>query len=176
MADPLLAKMSDAGDDAAVTAGKGSNFSRQMMDLHQGLDELLIEHQIAVMHGNMSKARALFRTYAETLRAHASDEEDFILPVFAARGGEELDSPPKLFLGEHRKIRGFLDELDLRLADLSEGDERGALELLDREAWLKNLLMHHDRRERNVLYPKMDEWTSEAEQKAILGKLRVRKI
>jgi hemerythrin-like domain-containing protein len=159
-----------------VSSEAQSDFARQMMGLHKDLELLFREHQFAIMRGDYSRARKLFAIHAETLRAHAEDEEAHILPVFAERGGEDLDSPPRLFLGEHQKIRAFLDEIDLRLAALGDGDSLGALELLDREAWFKNLLMHHDLREGNVLYPKVDEWTSPEERAEILTKLKVKQI
>ena len=128
------------------------------------------------MDGDLARAGELFARYADALRAHASDEEELVLPLFAARGGEELDSPPRLFLGEHDKIRAFLDEIAERLSGLATGDSRGALALLDREAWFVNLLMHHDLRERNVLYPRVTEWTTPEERRDILSRLRVRNV
>ncbi len=163
-------------DDAAVDTQAGSEFSRLMMGLHENLDQLLREHQLALMRCEASVASRIFACYAKHLRQHAEDEEAHILPVFAERGGEDLDSPPRLFLGEHRKIRDFLNEIEVKLAALSEGDAPGALELLDREAVFKNLLMHHDLREGNVLYPRVDEWTTADERSAILRRLQVKQI
>ncbi len=147
-----------------------------MMGLHRGLDALLLEHRIALMDGDLDRARHLFGRYATAMRTHAQDEEDLILPLFAARGGEDLDSPPRLFEGEHRKIRDFLDSAQEQLDALEAGDRAGALALLDAGAWYVNLLMHHDLREQNVLYPRITEWTTAAERAAIVDQLRLRDV
>lgn len=145
-----------------------------MMAIHVRLARSLKAHRLALMSGDLDRAREHFADYATALRSHAQDEEEFIIPIFAARGGEKLDSPPRLFLGEHDKIRAFLDEAEATLATIQDGDREAALELLDREAWFANLLMHHDRREANVLYPRIQEWTSAKERAAILSRLRIK--
>ena len=47
-------------------------------------------------------------------------------------------------------------------------DDARLLELLDREATFKNLVLHHDLRERNVLYPFLAARIDRAEQARIL--------
>ena len=149
------------------------DLTESMMAIHRGLDQILQAHRLALMTDDLPEARSQFARYAKALRAHAKDEEELILPVFAARGGEDLDSPPRLFLGEHDKIREFLAEAEALLAGLEDGDRQAALDLLDRQVWFMNLLVHHDIREGKVLYPRVQEWTTQAERAAILSRLRL---
>ena len=46
------------------------------------------------------------------------------------------------------------------------------LELFDRQATYKNLMLHHDLRERNMLYPFVSAYVPGAEQDAIVLALR----
>lgn len=156
-----------------AVAASTVDLAELMMAIHTGLDRMLKAHRLALMTGDLPQARSQFARYAKALRAHAEDEEELILPIFAARGGENLDSPPRLFLGEHDKIRKFLAEAEGMLARLEDGDQQAALDLLDRQVWFINLLVHHDLREGKVLYPRVQEWTTAAERTEILARLRL---
>jgi len=157
---------------AAVTPST-PDFAESMMAIHSGLDRILGAHRLALMTDDLRRARAEFSRYAAALRAHAEDEEELILPIFASRGGEDLDSPPRLFLGEHDKIRSYLLEFEGMLSALEDGDRQAALDLLDRQVGFMNLLMHHDLREGRVLYPRLQEWTTAKQRETILARLRL---
>lgn len=92
-----------------------------------------------------------------------------MLPRYQGLGGDP-DAPVKLFLGEHENLRRFVDEFVQRTAALcQQPDDRLLLELLDRQATFKNLVLHHDLRERNVLYPFLAARLSAAEQGELLA-------
>ena len=77
-----------------------------------------------------------------------------------------------LFLGEHKKILEYLDRFDQTLAEMTEGPEplkRKILQLLDEEAVFKHVMLHHDLRERNILYPVLDSVTEEQERRIFLN-------
>ena len=100
------------------------------------------------------------------------DEESLVLPRYGAAGGDATDAPIRLFLGEHGKMRDFVADFERRVAALlGRPDDAALLELFDREATFKNLVMHHDLRERNMLYPFVDAHVAASERMAILADL-----
>lgn len=144
-----------------------------MMGLHTELDRRFFVHQQALLDRDFVLATARLDAFLEVLLQHLADEEDLVLPKYEARGGDATDAPLRLFLGEHARIRDFLADFARRLERLRDRpDDRALLVLLDKEASFKNLLLHHDLRERNVLYPFLTARLSEAEQTALLADLR----
>lgn len=125
-----------------------------MMGLHDDLAQAFFSHQTALLDRDFARAASHLARYREQLFAHAQDEEQFVLPRYRELGGDDGDAPVRLFLGEHDKLRMFVDEFTARIASLcAQPDDAKLLELLDREATFKNLVLHHDLRERNMLYP-----------------------
>lgn len=146
---------------------------RLMMGLHDELDRRFFAHQRALLDREFTIAAALLDRYRVVLLAHMADEEEAILPRYVAAGGDRTDAPSKLFLGEHGKLREFLADFGSRLETLQElPDDRALLDLFDRQATFKNLMLHHDLRERNMLYPFVSVHVPVEEQQAIVRALR----
>jgi hemerythrin-like domain-containing protein len=125
-----------------------------MMALHEALDAWFFAHQVALLDRDYARAAQALDGYQQRLLRHAADEERHVLPVYVQLGGDTTDAPLRLFLGEHQKMRDFVAEFGRRVAALqAQPDDRALLELFDREATFKNLALHHDLRERNMLYP-----------------------
>jgi hemerythrin-like domain-containing protein len=142
---------------------------RWFMARHDGLEQAFHAHQVALLDRDFARALAALRDYAAALVAHMREEESLILPRYAALGGDGTDAPTKLFLGEHEKMRAFVAECTRRTdALLASPDDRALLDLLDREATYKNLVLHHDLRERNGLYPFLSQRLSAAEQREVV--------
>jgi hemerythrin-like domain-containing protein len=140
-----------------------------MMGLHDDLAARFFVHQRALLDRDYATAAAELQRYRSALFAHAADEERLVLPRYEQLGGAP-DAPVRLFLGEHENLRRFVDEFVQRTAALCERpDDRVLLELLDRQATFKNLVLHHDLRERNVLYPFLAARLSAAEQGKLLA-------
>lgn len=147
-------------------------FVHRMMALHGQLDMRFFAHQQALLDRDFARALRLLADYRERLFAHIQDEESLVLPRYAALGGDASDAPVRLFLGEHKNLRLFVDDFGARLARLVEQpDDHTLLELFDRQATFKNLLLHHDLRERNALYPFLAEHLPPAEQERVLAAL-----
>lgn len=141
-----------------------------MMALHDELAETFFAHQRALLDRDFARAAAELACYREHLFAHAHDEERLVLPQYEALGGNATDAPVRLFLGEHDKLRSFVDEFLTRVNALSANpDDRALLELLDREATFKNLVLHHDLRERNALYPFLAQRLDQETQRRVLA-------
>lgn len=144
----------------------------RMMGLHAELERRFFAHQQALLDRDFARAARELAGYRERLWLHMADEESLVLPRYAAHGGDDTDAPVRLFLGEHAKMRGFVDEFVQRTAKLAAApDDRALLELFDREATYKNLVLHHDLRERNALYPFVAAALDAAEQRDVLARL-----
>ena len=76
-----------------------------------------------------------------------------------------------MFTSEHRKMLWFLERFAGKLRRLDSrtpGLAREIIALFDDEAQFKHLVMHHDLREHNILYPTLDRVASEEERRAML--------
>lgn len=144
----------------------------RMMERHAALDALFLAHQTALLDRDRARAVETLAAYRAALEAHVREEEERILPLYAERAPQPAGGGTSMFLDEHRKIRQLAGELDAATAALPPAPEpKQLLAVLDREATFKNLMDHHDRRERAFLYPGLDAVTTPAERAALLASL-----
>ncbi len=143
-----------------------------LLAIHQDLTELFLQHQEALLDGDLAQARDRLEAFERALLHHMQDEEVLLLPLYE-RAGAIPGGPPILFTGEHKRMRELVARFKQDLSSLDQhpdGRKRGILRLLDRQAAFKNLMEHHDLREANILYPALDRVTSEAERREILAR------
>lgn len=143
-----------------------------LLATHQNLKELFLQHQEALLDGDLAQARDRLEVFERALLHHMQDEEELLLPVYG-RAGAIPGGPPILFTGEHKRMQELLAGFARALSSLEQepdGRKRGILSLLDRQATFKNLMDHHDLREANILYPALDRVTSGAERREILAR------
>jgi hemerythrin superfamily protein len=141
-----------------------------LMDHHERLDALFAEHREALVGLDLDRAKERLEVWSRALFAHMEHEEKKILPRYAllpkVRGGG-VD----FFLGEHQRLRERIAEVKERLDPLdptTPGLKTRVVDLFDRLALLRGILEHHDLRERQLLYPRLDEATTEDERRALL--------
>ncbi len=142
------------------------------LEVHKILQELFLQHQEALLDGDLARATERLNSFTQRLSRHIWEEETVLLPVFE-RAGPIAGGSPALFTGEHKRLQEMLDDFKKCLASLSQGPaerKRGTLWLLDREATFKNLMAHHDLREANIFYPTLDRVTSDAERREIIAR------
>ena len=143
----------------------------EMMDVHRDLSERLAVHRDHVVGLEWDRALEALESFERELRRHMDAEERHILPLYEKRVGAVTGGDPQFFYLEHKNILRNLetakDELRKLAADPKAG-RRQAHEFLDHEGMLLHLLEHHDLREKNVLYPKLDEVLSPDERRALL--------
>jgi iron-sulfur cluster repair protein YtfE (RIC family) len=143
-----------------------------LLDIHKTLKEVFLQHQEALLDGDLGRAMERLSEFERRLLPHIREEEDLLLPVYE-RAGAIPGGPPILFTGEHKRMRELLAGFQGALSALEqnpEGRKRGVLRLLDRQATFKSLMEHHDLREANILYPALDRVTSDAERREILAR------
>ncbi|MFZ1701723.1 MAG: hemerythrin domain-containing protein [Pyrinomonadaceae bacterium] len=144
-----------------------------LLELHVALDRMFFEHQRALVKLDFALALSLLDRYKICLHQHMRDEEDILLPLYAARATVSPAATVQMFLNEHVKMNDHLDLFKEHLEKLATDPEPEAalILLLDREAFYKRLCSHHDKREHDHLYPALDEITSEAEKAALMTKV-----
>lgn len=147
-----------------------------LLTLHRQLDELFLEHQRSLLRLDLVAASAALEAYKIELFAHMRDEEEWMIPMYRERAEAPVGGAAEIFLGEHDKMRRYLVLFKEELAKLAVADdlERGVLFLLDSQHLFKRLLVHHDTRERKMLYPLLDEVTSEAERERLFATLQIK--
>ncbi|MCA8963633.1 MAG: hemerythrin domain-containing protein [Planctomycetes bacterium] len=146
-----------------------------MMGLHAQLEQRFHAHQVALLDRDFERAGSELDAYRERLFAHMIDEEERVLPHYRDLGGDATDAPVRLFTGEHARMREFvLDCLQRTRGLAARPDDRDLLALFDREATYKNLVLHHDLRERNVLYPFLGARIAEPAQRELFASMRWR--
>ena len=146
-----------------------------LLDLHQQLDDLFLEHQRALMRLDLTRAASLLDQYETQLLAHIRDEEDLMIPLYQQRAAAQIGAAAEIFLGEHEKLRHFLGLFKQEIAKIKQNDdiERGVLFLIDSQHLFKRLLVHHDTRERKMLYPLLDDVTTESERRQLFQRLEL---
>jgi hemerythrin-like domain-containing protein len=144
-----------------------------LLELHRQLDQLFLEHQRALMRLDLDRAEALLQQYRTELLGHIRDEETLMLPLYSERVNAPVGGRADIFIGEHDKLRQFLTLFEQEIARIRTADdtERGALFLIDSQHLFKRLLVHHDTSEKKMLYPLLDEATTEAEREELFARL-----
>ena len=144
-----------------------------LLELHTKLDELFLEHQRGLIRLDLDQAEAALDEYAAALLTHIRDEEAFMMPLYSGRVTAPVGGTVEIFLGEHVKLKRFLELFKEEIARIRgmEDIERGVLFLIDSQHLFKRLLVHHDNRETKMLYPLLDEVTTESEREELFAEL-----
>ena len=147
-----------------------------LQEEHEELDERFFRHQEALLALDVPRAIETLRSYEERLGHHMRGEEEVLLPVYR-RAGTIMGGSEELFHGEHTKMLEFLARFYEKL-EAMESDptdlKKQILRLLDEQATYKNLVLHHEMREHNILFPTLDKITDEAERRTLLLQCRQR--
>src|SRR4051812_2709973 len=116
---------------------------RENLQTHARLDRLFLEHQVALLDRNATRATASFAQYRKELLKHMFHEEKDLLPLYKLHG-EAPDAPTVFFTGEHKRMREFLRRIGARLRRLNRKSPKAKwVDLFDLEAAYKNLVQHH---------------------------------
>ncbi len=133
-------------------------------------DKLLIEHQISLMHKNYEQALLQFEQLYEIRTTHLQMMEEKLLPIYKSllakypAGGRPLYfiREKKLILKDLNKHVRFLGQLLLHPQQI----KLDLVRLFEEYAWLKDLLDHHDAREKVFLFTVLvNEMTEENKHK-----------
>jgi len=142
------------------------------MDRHQGLEELFLQHQEELICLKLKKAKVHLEAFAKELRHHMYIEEKYVLPLYEKKVPQQPGGGAFLFYGEHQKMKDFLNKIISKMKKLSAKNKmvrRQVIDLLDLETRFKDILLHHDLREKNMLYPKLDKVVTPEEREKLLA-------
>jgi iron-sulfur cluster repair protein YtfE (RIC family) len=145
-----------------------------LLRLHRKLDQLFLDHQRALLRLDLKSALAALELFETELLLHMQDEEELLIPLYGERADLPLGGTVAIFLGEHEKMRQYLVLFKEEMAKLTaEKDlERGVLWLLDSQHLFKRLLVHHDSREKKMLYPLLDQVTTDEERETLFAMMK----
>jgi regulator of cell morphogenesis and NO signaling len=137
---------------------------------HDELEELFDKHQRALLMRDIGAAFATITTFENTLKRHIRYEDDVLLPLYAAKKAETEGATLPIFHAEHRKLRETAANLAHTTGALYDSSDLlgSILKLLDEEALFKGLFSHHTLREKNLLFPRLDAYTTELEREKLL--------
>ena len=151
------------------------NRFNELLDVHRELDELFFQHQRALMRIEIDRAETLLAEYSRNLLAHMQDEEEVMLPIYEERVKAPVGGAVDIFRTEHEKLRQFLALFAEEIKKIRKVDdmERGVLFLIDSQHLFKRLLVHHDAREKKMLYPLLDQVTTYTERQEMFARLEL---
>lgn len=147
-----------------------------LLQVHTTLDQLFLAHQRALLRLDLKSALDALELFETELLAHMQDEEELMIPLYDERADAPVGGTAAIFLGEHEKMRQYLalfkEEMP-RLA-VKKDLEREVIWLLDSQHLFKRLLVHHDTREKKMLYPLLDQVTTDEEKEALFALMKSR--
>ena len=128
---------------------------------HERLDASL-EAARQSAQGGAAAARPVFAEFRGGIERHMAVEEAWLFPAYEARHGEDNPLTSTLRKG-HGDLKVFFSEMDESLA------EDDAEEFLALAETVAQILLHHDRKEEEELYPVVAQWLADAGREAIAG-------
>jgi regulator of cell morphogenesis and NO signaling len=130
---------------------------------HHRIDALIADICALIEDGELERADYSCGDLDTALRRHIRIEEEILFPLFESQ--VRLSGPTAVMRMEHRKIEGWLDELEDSLAALSRPQASTAM------AELVQVLEEHDRKEEAIVYPRIDEVLSPGERRELVARL-----
>ena len=141
-----------------------------LLDCHIELTARLNQHLQAVVVGDVTEARKLFLSFAALLRAHSLAEDRLLMPVFEKLKLQSNGCSRDILEKEHRKLRRLLAEAHHRIfspdAELTPAER---LLWIEETRMLKEVMEHHDVRERAAFNTAIDSALDQVEAAALAG-------
>jgi len=121
-------------------------------------DSRFLEHQLLLMHRKIDPAFAIFEQLVQIRKVHLSLMEQCLLPAFIKTKDKiPQGAKPLYFEREKKQILKYLNSYVRKLANtLLHSAKLDIVGLFEDYAWLKDLLDHHDAREKAFLFPTLD--------------------
>jgi len=130
---------------------------------HDHLDALFQSFQTLKRH-DFAKAKEAFKQFKFGLQRHIVWEEDLLFPLWEEKTGMSESGPTFVMRAEHRQIGEQLEAIHQKVADQNPDSDQEELALL-------NLLGYHNLKEERVLYPAIDQVTTQEERDAVYRKM-----
>ena len=114
---------------------------------------------------NVERAEGIFILFKSELERHIIWEEDILFPVFERKTGIKDGGPTSVMRIEHIQIKNHLQEIKRKLHAKKIQDP------CKEEVALFKVLQSHNQKEENILYPGIDNLTSEQEKDQMIKRI-----
>ena len=114
---------------------------------------------------DIERAKSIFLFFKSELERHIIWEEDILFPVFERKTGIKDGGPTSFMRMEHIQIKDRLQEIQRKL------HAKKIQDLCEEEVALLKLLESHNQKEENILYPGIDNLTSEQEKDQMIKQI-----
>jgi hemerythrin-like domain-containing protein len=131
--------------------------------------DLFLQHQEALLAQDFGRALERLLEVRRAFETHVRAEEELFPKLFT--DNDVQGTPLDLFTGEHKHLRELLTSFEASTRRLDRADPavtRRLIELVEEEALWKSFFLHHDERERNLLYPAFDRGTTDEGRQVLL--------
>ena len=118
---------------------------------------------------DIEKAENIFLFFKSELERHIIWEEDILFPVFERKTGIEDGGPTSVMRMEHIQIKKHLQEIKRKLH--TKINQKHCKE----EVALFKVLESHNQKEEDILYPGIDNLTSEQEKELLIKQMSATK-
>jgi len=126
---------------------------------HDRLDALFHSFQ-TLKRQDFAKAKEAFKEFLFGLQRHIVWEEELLFPLWEEKTGMAEGGPTFVMRAEHRRIGEQLDAIHRKVAEQNPDSDQ-------EEQALVALLGSHNMKEERVLYPALDEVTTQEERDAV---------
>ncbi len=114
---------------------------------------------------DIERAESIFLFFKSELEKHIIWEEDILFPIFESKTGIKDGGPTSVMRIEHIQIKNHLQEIKRKL------HARKIQDPCKEEVSLLEVLESHNQKEENILYPGIDNLTSEQEKKLMIKEM-----
>ena len=128
---------------------------------HNELDDFFKKFK-DLKHGDYAQAKPFFRKFKFGLQRHILWEEEYLFPIFETKTGMKDSGPTAVMRHEHVLIKEALEALHMKVQKNNPDSDA-------EEKVLTDLLISHNYKEENIIYPAIDKLTT-AEEKQVLFK------
>ena len=118
---------------------------------------------------DIERAQIIFLSFKNELERHIIWEEDILFPVFERKTGIKDVGPTSVMRMEHAQIKDHLQEIKRKL------HTKKIQNPCKEEVALFKVLESHNQKEENILYPGIDNLTSEQEKQQMIKQMSVNK-
>jgi hypothetical protein len=152
---------------------ENANLRAIITQCHQGLDELFLLHQEAVLIGKFDDAIQLLDCFKELHSLHMRFEDDQLIPKLDGLG-DRGRWPASLYTDEHNKIQELLLKVENGLLALNTNQPSGKalrrdiITFIEMERLFKGVCEHHQEREETGLLTELDRQTDEKWRASII--------
>ncbi len=114
---------------------------------------------------DIERAESIFLLFKNELERHIAWEEHILFPVFERKTGIKDGGPTSVMRMEHIQIKDHLQKIQRKL------HAKKVQDLCEEQVALFKLLESHNQKEENILYPEIDNLTSEQEKDQMIKQI-----